>query len=155
MVVYYKTESSRFGSTARGMIEQGAQVKEGQKMLRIPDLQRMQVNTKVHEAMVARIQGDVRRSTGFFDADAGRPAGQPGPVQPARRAMHEDVLRKSCANKFRDKEYARSPAGASGRRSASTPSRTASSRATSGPWPRSPARPTSSPATSSSTRPWS
>ena len=45
------------------MIEQGAQVKEGQKLLRIPNLQRMQVNTKVHEAMVARIRGDVRVPT--------------------------------------------------------------------------------------------
>jgi multidrug efflux pump subunit AcrA (membrane-fusion protein) len=45
------------------MIEQGAQVKEGQKMLRIPNLTRMQVNTKVHEAMVSRIRGEVRVPT--------------------------------------------------------------------------------------------
>lgn len=64
MVVYFKPETSRFGSSsAQGLIEQGAQVKEGQKMLRIPNLSRMQVNTKVHEAMVARIKGDVRVPT--------------------------------------------------------------------------------------------
>ena len=61
MVVYFKNESNRFSSSSnQGLIEQGAQVKEGQKLLRIPNLLRMQVNTKVHEAMVARIKGDVR-----------------------------------------------------------------------------------------------
>jgi multidrug efflux pump subunit AcrA (membrane-fusion protein) len=64
MVVYFKNESNRFGnSSSQAMIEQGAQVKEGQKMLRIPNLRRMQVNTKVHEAMVARVRGDVRVPT--------------------------------------------------------------------------------------------
>jgi multidrug efflux pump subunit AcrA (membrane-fusion protein) len=68
MVVYYKAESSnRFSGSTQGLIEQGAQVKEGQKMLRIPNLHRMQVNTKVHEAMVARIRGDVRVPTHFVD----------------------------------------------------------------------------------------
>jgi len=66
MVVYYKNDSNRFG-TSPTLIEQGAQVKEGQKMLRIPNLDRMQVNTKVHEAMVSRIKGDVRIATNFVD----------------------------------------------------------------------------------------
>jgi multidrug efflux pump subunit AcrA (membrane-fusion protein) len=68
MVVYFRPESSRFGTSTQGLIEQGAQVKEGQKMLRIPNLERMMVNTKVHEATVARIKGDVRVPTGIFDA---------------------------------------------------------------------------------------
>lgn len=67
LVVYFRPESSRFGSSTQGMIEQGAQVKEGQKLLRIPNLRRMQVNTKVHEAMVARIKGDVRVPTHIVD----------------------------------------------------------------------------------------
>ncbi len=67
LVVYFRPESSRFGSSTQGMIEQGAQVKEGQKLLRIPNLRRMQVNTKVHEAMVARIRGDVRVPTHIVD----------------------------------------------------------------------------------------
>lgn len=73
MVVYFKPESNRFGSnSSQGMIEQGAQVREGQKMLRIPNLSRMQVNTKVHEAMVARIHGDVRVPTRIVEfAQAG------------------------------------------------------------------------------------
>ena len=67
MVVYFKNESNRFGQSNQAMIEQGAQVKEGQKMLRIPNLRRMQVNTKVHEAMVARIRADVRVPTHMVD----------------------------------------------------------------------------------------
>lgn len=68
MVVYYKESGSRWSNNNEGLIQQGAQVKEGQKMLRIPDLRRMQVNTRVHEAMVSRIRGDDRRSTGQFEA---------------------------------------------------------------------------------------
>ena len=68
MVVYFANESGRFGGTPQGLIEQGAQVKEGQKMLRIPNLDQMQVNTKVHEAMVGRIRGDNRVATGLVDA---------------------------------------------------------------------------------------
>ena len=68
MVVYYKDSNNRWSNTQDGMIQQGAQVKEGQKMLRIPDLKKMQVNTKIHEALIARIRGDDRQSTGFLDA---------------------------------------------------------------------------------------
>ena len=64
MVVYFKPDGNRFGSSSsQGLIEQGAQVKEGQKMLRIPNLSKMQVNTKIHEAMVSRVRGEVRVPT--------------------------------------------------------------------------------------------
>jgi multidrug efflux pump subunit AcrA (membrane-fusion protein) len=63
MVVYFKNESRRFSSSTDGLIEQGAQVKEGQKLLRIPNLSVMQVNTKVHEAMVSRLRGEIRVPT--------------------------------------------------------------------------------------------
>ena len=71
MIVYFKQESQRFGATPQGLIEQGAQVKEGQKILRIPNLKRMQVTTKVHEAMVNRIRGDKLEPTGIMDAFRG------------------------------------------------------------------------------------
>ncbi len=68
MVVYYVSEQSRFGSgSQQSIIAQGEPVKEGQKLMRIPDLRRMLVNTKVHEAMVSRIKGDVWQPTGFVD----------------------------------------------------------------------------------------
>src|SRR5207245_7122352 len=68
MVVYYVSEQSRYGSgSQQSIIAQGEPVKEGQKLMRIPDLRRMLVNTKVHEAMVRRIRGELWRPTGFLD----------------------------------------------------------------------------------------
>jgi multidrug efflux pump subunit AcrA (membrane-fusion protein) len=69
MVVYYISDQSRYGSgSQQSIIAQGETVKEGQKLMRIPDLRHMLVNTKVHEAMVSRIKGDVWKPTGFPDA---------------------------------------------------------------------------------------
>jgi HlyD family secretion protein len=69
MVVYFVSEQSRYGSgSSQSIIAQGEPVKEGQKLMRIPDLKRMLVNTKVHEALVSRIKGEVWRPTGFSDA---------------------------------------------------------------------------------------
>ncbi len=68
MVVYYKDPNGRFGGGTQALIQVGEQVKEGQKLLRIPDLSRMQVNAKIHEALVTRIRGDDRRPTGIYEA---------------------------------------------------------------------------------------
>ncbi len=67
MVVYFKPEGNRFGTQSQSLIEQGAQVKEGQKMLRIPNLEAMQINTKIHEAMMSRVKGDNRVPTRIFE----------------------------------------------------------------------------------------
>lgn len=68
MVVYYIPENMRWSQSERGLIQQGATVQEGQKMMRLPDLSRMQVTTRVHEAMVSRVKGDDRRSTGVTES---------------------------------------------------------------------------------------
>ncbi len=65
MVIYFKQESSR--SSTQQLIAVGEQVKEGQKLMRIPDLRRMQVNTRVHEAQVGLIRGDDRQPTHILD----------------------------------------------------------------------------------------
>jgi HlyD family secretion protein len=68
MVVYYVSDQSRYGSgSSQSIIAQGEPVKEGQRLMRIPDLKRMLVNTKIHEAMVRRIRGELWRPTGFVD----------------------------------------------------------------------------------------
>ncbi len=68
MVVYYVSEQSRWGSgSQQSIIAQGEPVKEGQKLMRIPDLRRMLVNTKVHEAMVSRVKGDAWHPTYFTE----------------------------------------------------------------------------------------
>jgi HlyD family secretion protein len=67
MVVYYVEERARWSATPT-MIAQGESVKEGQKLISIPDLTRMQVNARVHEAMVSHVRGDVTVDTGYTEA---------------------------------------------------------------------------------------
>ena len=60
LVVYYVAEQARFGSgSQQSIIAQGEPVREGQKLMRIPNLNRMLVNVRVHEAMRAKVRGDV------------------------------------------------------------------------------------------------
>jgi multidrug efflux pump subunit AcrA (membrane-fusion protein) len=103
MVVYYVPESSRFGTTTQGMIQQGASVQEGQKMMRIPDLRKMQVATKVHEAMVAKIRPDDLRSTGFQDLLKASLWFNPSPMN-RLLTFHESVL-DTLQSKYLDYEY--------------------------------------------------
>jgi multidrug efflux pump subunit AcrA (membrane-fusion protein) len=57
IVVYYQSEQSRFGSgSQQSIIAQGEPVREGQKLMRIPDLDHMMVNVRVHEASISRVQ---------------------------------------------------------------------------------------------------
>jgi HlyD family secretion protein len=68
LVVYYIPEQSRFGSgSQQSIVAQGEPVREGQKLMRIPDLTKMLVNTRVHEALVSRVKGEVLQPTGFCD----------------------------------------------------------------------------------------
>ena len=147
MVVYFKPESRPVRpDTSRGMIAQGEQVKEGQKLMRIPDLEQMQVNTKVHEAMVGRIRGDDRKSTGVSKSLRAAMLANPDPLsrlrQPSPTTVLDDDPRTCSATRNTHR-----PRRASGRPSGSMPCPAASSRATSAPSPPSPARPTSCRAT--------
>jgi multidrug resistance efflux pump len=57
MVVYFVPEQARGGAgTQQSIIAQGEPVREGQKLMQIPDLHHMLVNTKVHEALVSRVK---------------------------------------------------------------------------------------------------
>jgi multidrug efflux pump subunit AcrA (membrane-fusion protein) len=103
MCVYYKDAGGRWGNSTEGQIIQGAQVKEGQKLLRIPDLKRMQVNTKVHEAMVSRIRGDDRQSTGFYDTLRAGLLANPHPF--SRLMGFAEGTQSYLREAFRDKEY--------------------------------------------------
>jgi len=67
MVVYYVEERARWSATPT-MIAQGESVKEGQKLISIPDLKHMQVNARVHEAMVSHVRADVTIDTGYTEA---------------------------------------------------------------------------------------
>ena len=102
MVVYYK-EASRFGNSNEGLIAVGAQVKEGQKLLRIPDLSRLQVNVKVHEALVSRIKGDDRKATGAFVASRIGLLAQPNLL--GRLLGQSDSYQSAVIEVAHDQEY--------------------------------------------------
>ena len=68
MVIYYIPEQSRFGGgTQQSTIAVGEPVREGQKLMRLPDLRRMLVRVKIHESYIPRLRADVMRRTGFSD----------------------------------------------------------------------------------------
>jgi len=56
LVVYFQSEQERSGFGQQSTIAQGEQVREGQRLIRIPSLDQMLVNTRVHEAMVSRVK---------------------------------------------------------------------------------------------------
>ncbi len=70
LVVYANDPSRMFGSN-QSQIEEGATVRERQKVISIPDISRMQVNAKVHEAQIYMIQPQLKaqiRVDAFADA---------------------------------------------------------------------------------------
>jgi RND family efflux transporter MFP subunit len=56
MVVYYVPEQVRFGAAQQSVLAQGEPVREGQKLLSIPDLGKMQVVIRVPEAIVSQLR---------------------------------------------------------------------------------------------------
>ena len=57
LVVYYVSDQVRSGGgSQQGIVAQGEPVREGQKLMQIPDLSQMVVNVRVHEAMVSHLR---------------------------------------------------------------------------------------------------
>jgi multidrug efflux pump subunit AcrA (membrane-fusion protein) len=66
IVVYYIPDQGRYGSGAQqGIIAQGEPVHEGQILMHMPDLEKMQVETQLHEAVLAHVHAEERRATGY------------------------------------------------------------------------------------------
>jgi HlyD family secretion protein len=55
LVVYYVPEQTRWGVGRQAIVAQSELVAENQKLMQIPDLKHMLVNTKVHEALASRV----------------------------------------------------------------------------------------------------
>src|SRR5262249_4649615 len=55
LVVYYVPEQTRWGVGRQAIVAQSEMVAENQKLMQIPDLKHMFVNTKVHEALSTRV----------------------------------------------------------------------------------------------------
>src|SRR5262249_40063089 len=59
LVVYYVPEQSRSGGgSQQSIVAQGEPVREGQKLMQIPDLSHMLVNVKVPEALVSHLRSE-------------------------------------------------------------------------------------------------
>ncbi len=72
LVVYYVSDQARGGGGAQqGVVAQGEPVREGQKLMQIPDLSQMLVNVRVHEAMVSALRN--QKGTGS-DGSGWQPA---------------------------------------------------------------------------------
>jgi multidrug efflux pump subunit AcrA (membrane-fusion protein) len=92
MVVYYVPEQALFGmGTQQGVVAQGEPVREGQKLMRIPDLNQMMVNVKVQEAMVRRVRGEKWKSTGLSDG-----------ILASQLFQQNPVLSLACFNAFQE-----------------------------------------------------
>src|SRR6185437_1351064 len=59
LVVYANDPNRMFGSN-QSQIEEGASVRERQKVISIPDVAKMQVNAKVHESQIDKIKANLR-----------------------------------------------------------------------------------------------
>jgi HlyD family secretion protein len=59
-LVVYANDPTRFGGSNQPQIEEGAAVRERQKIFSLPDISHMRVNTKVHESMIDRITRGLR-----------------------------------------------------------------------------------------------
>ena len=55
-LVVYANDPNKFGGSSQPQIEEGATVRERQKIFSLPDITKMRVNTKVHESMIDRIR---------------------------------------------------------------------------------------------------
>jgi hypothetical protein len=79
MVIYYTDERSKWDSN-KGVIAQGEAVKEGEKLLGVLGLTSLVVNTRVNEAMIARVRDDKETTTGFREAVNTTLLFTPGPL---------------------------------------------------------------------------
>lgn len=55
-IVVYHQEQGRFGAQEGPSVQEGATVRERQIIFKLPDIDNMQVNTKVHESMVNKVK---------------------------------------------------------------------------------------------------
>jgi multidrug efflux pump subunit AcrA (membrane-fusion protein) len=67
IVVHYNSSDQSRMSTGP-IVAQGEPVREGQKLMQIPDLGKMQIEIKVHESALAHVQGEEWAATGFCEA---------------------------------------------------------------------------------------
>jgi HlyD family secretion protein len=101
LVVHDVSDQARSGSgSQQSLIAQGEPVRTGQRLLFLPDLSRLVIHTKVHEALVGRLRADEYVSTGFGDGLAVAQLVAPGGWTRLLGAVGFDFVRDD----FRDQE---------------------------------------------------
>lgn len=113
LAVYFVPDQGRFGTGQQALVAQGENVKEGQKLLRIPNLGKMQVNVRVHEAMVSRLRPETVRSTGYSDALSAALLLSPAPLSLGQFLPLTDMLAivatqdamADLRSSFRDRDF--------------------------------------------------
>lgn len=70
MVVYANTRSGGFRGGSEPLIYEGAKVKERQPIINLPDIQKMQVNARIHESKISMVRTGLP-ATVHVDAQAG------------------------------------------------------------------------------------
>ena len=93
LVVYANDPARGFGRN-RPQIEEGATVRERQKILSIPDLSRMQVNTKVREAQIDKLTPNMKakiRVDAFTDLTVDGVVQDVAPLPDPRRSISQDI----------------------------------------------------------------
>jgi len=107
LVVYYVNREFSFRSSGSGsgsLIAVGETAKEGQKMMQIPDLENMLVNTRVHEAVVSKVKGEQFENTGYGEAMLAGQLVQPGLFDRLVGYNGYETVRNE--SKFREREQA-------------------------------------------------
>ena len=108
-LVVYANDPSRLCGSNQPQIEEGATVRERQKIFSLPDISKMQVNAKVHESLVDRIKPDPE------GPDPGRRVRRPGaqrhgrPSRPPARREQLLQLGHQGLHHPRDDRRTRSP----------------------------------------------
>jgi multidrug resistance efflux pump len=99
IVVHYTSDQSRMGN-GQPIVAQGEPVREGQKLMQIPDLAKMQIETKVNEAALAHVQGEEWATTGFSECIQAALTVGPGPLS----RLTGVVAFESMHDHFRDQD---------------------------------------------------
>jgi hypothetical protein len=106
MVVYWIEERSRWGGGKQRIVAQGEPVDEGQKLMTIPNLEKMVVNSRVHEAQQHLVHADVKNETGFSSMVEFGLYLQPDPlVALSTAAVFRTDLRTPFQTKYRKEEH--------------------------------------------------
>jgi HlyD family secretion protein len=103
-LVVYEAPPSR-AAAQQSILAQGEPVREGQRMMRLPDLGGLTVRALVHEASVGRVRGERQEPTGFCDCvRAGLTLGHP-PLPCLGGQAAFVALRDELRDRFEDLEH--------------------------------------------------